>query len=133
MTKRWLKTHPRETPEDLLRRARDQRRAPTRAEAALWSALRRRQLSGAKFRRQHPIGCFIVDFFCPEVRLAIEIDGEVHARDEVSARDERRSHALERLDVVVMRFTTSEVLESLEAVVTAIGARIVERRTGRIG
>ena len=114
--------------EELLRRARDQRRHPTRAEAVLWSALRRRQIAGAKFRRQHRIGPFIADFFCPEARLAIEIDGVIHDRSEVAARDEQRSLALERLGVVVMRFTSDEVLGSLAAVTTAIEECIVELR-----
>ena len=59
-------------------RARDMRKALTPPEARLWNALRRRAVGGLKFRRQHPIGPFIVDFFCPSAQLIVEVDGSLH-------------------------------------------------------
>jgi very-short-patch-repair endonuclease len=60
--------------------ARELRRRPTEAEARLWTALRRRQVGGALFRRQHPLGRFVLDFYCAAHQLCVEVDGEVHAR-----------------------------------------------------
>jgi very-short-patch-repair endonuclease len=59
--------------------ARDLRIRQTAAEVMLWEALRNRRLDGVKFRRQHPVGPFVIDFCCPERRLAIEVDGGIHA------------------------------------------------------
>ena len=68
----------RQVREGLIERARQMRKEPTNAEALLWVRLRKRQLDGLKFRRQHIVQYFIVDFYCPRVKLVIEIDGPVH-------------------------------------------------------
>ncbi len=73
-----------------LRRARSLRRQLTPPEAKLWRRLRDRR-ADFKFRRQHPIGSYVLDFFCPEVRLAVEVDGDQHARREQIIRDRERS------------------------------------------
>jgi very-short-patch-repair endonuclease len=70
--------HPR-TPPILLQAARELRHPQTPAEQKLWSRLRNRQLNGFKFRRQHPIDRFIIDFYCDEAKLCIEVDGDSHA------------------------------------------------------
>ena len=91
----------------------------TDAEAAVWWLLRNRNL-GVKFRRQHPIGRFVLDFYCPELRLAIEVDGNQHAADAARTRDAARSEALRHQGIRVVRFTNREVLLESEAVAEAI-------------
>ncbi|HEY3304491.1 MAG TPA: DUF559 domain-containing protein [Candidatus Binatia bacterium] len=98
--------------------ARRLRRDQTETERRLWARLRARQLRGAKFRRQHPIGRFIADFCCLEYGLVIELDGGQHAmRAEV---DQRRSAFLGRRGFRVLRFWDNQVLEDIDAVLEKI-------------
>jgi very-short-patch-repair endonuclease len=99
-------------------RARDLRRNMTEAEHVLWSRLRRRQLRGARFRRQMVLGSYIVDFVCVEQRLIIELDGGQHTlqRDY----DDRRTNWLNSQNFRVLRFWNSDVLEELDVVLEAI-------------
>ena len=99
-------------------RARELRKEQTPAEQKLWSVLRNRNLGGYKFRRQHAIGRFIVDFYCPETRLVIEVDGSVHANQE--AYDLMRTHWLEDRGYAVIRFTNSDIKQRLEGVAAEI-------------
>jgi very-short-patch-repair endonuclease len=101
----------------LLDAARASRRAPTISEALLWEALRRRQL-GVNFRRQQPIGPFIVDFYCPARRLIIEVDGKVH--DGQKERDAERQALLEAAAYRVMHFTAVQVEQELSSVLKHI-------------
>ncbi len=78
--------------------SRRMRRQPTKSEDLLWQALRKRQLAGLKFRRQHPIGPSIVDFYCHEKRLAVEVDGGVHQENDVKEHDLAR-HVPDRGEV----------------------------------
>jgi very-short-patch-repair endonuclease len=98
------------------------RRNQADAEVKLWRALRSRQIEGAKFRRQFPIGRYIADFICLEARLVIEVDGPQHALqvDE----DQERTEFLESKGLTVVRFTNIEVLTNLEGVVFAIVERL---------
>jgi very-short-patch-repair endonuclease len=98
--------------------ARSLRNAPTDAEIRLWAQLRRKQLGGFRFRRQQPIGAYVVDFFCPEAKLVIEVDGGQHS-DQV-AMDDIRSRWLEARGYRVIRFWNNEVLSNTEGVVLAI-------------
>lgn len=108
---------------DRLRRfSRALRRDATSAERRLWSLLRNRRLAGRKFRRQHPIDRFIVDFFCPEERLAIELDGAVHHDPARAEADTRRQRILESHGVRVVRFSNREVLATPDVVCAAIAA-----------
>ena len=95
-------------------RARDLRNNPTEAERTLWQHLRLCQLGGYKFRRQQPLGPYIVDFVCLEKRLIIEVDGGQHG--EQAARDTGRSAWLEAQGFRVLRFWNHEVLREIEAV-----------------
>lgn len=95
---------------EIIRRARLLRMNMTLAEKALWELLRRKGLNGIRFRRQHPISCFIVDFYCHRAGLVIEIDGDVHSEKEQSERDEDRTSELEKLGLRVIRFENEEVL-----------------------
>ncbi|MEX2318760.1 MAG: endonuclease domain-containing protein, partial [Bauldia sp.] len=92
----------------------------TDAEFVLWRALSRRQLDRLKFRRQAPIGPYIVDFFCGERRLAIEVDGGQHGRQGERLADARRDGWLAAHGVRVIRFQNDEVLSNLDGVCTAI-------------
>ena len=99
-------------------RARRLRRGQTNAESKLWRCLRNRQLDGAKFRRQTPIGRYVVDFFCEEESLIVELDGGQHAI-EIEA-DQARTYWLETHGYRVIRFWNNEVLENLEGVLERI-------------
>jgi very-short-patch-repair endonuclease len=100
------------------RKARQLRNNPTEAEQKLWSHLRRKQLLGFRFRRQRPIGRYIVDFVCLEVSLIIEVDGGQHAEE--IAKDEARTRFLERQGFRVVRFWNNDVLANTEEVLQAI-------------
>jgi very-short-patch-repair endonuclease len=102
----------------LLTAARELRQPQTPAEQKLWSRLRDRQLDGFKIRRQHPIDRFIVDFYCAEARLCVEIDGESHA--EQVDYDQARTEYLNERGYTVIRFTNREVFNQFEAVLQRI-------------
>ncbi|MDP8998975.1 MAG: endonuclease domain-containing protein [Myxococcota bacterium] len=112
--------------------ARAMRTMATAAEAQLWSALRGRQLDGWKFRRPHVVAGYIVDFYCAELWLAVEVDGGVHQAQR--AHDMRRDCDLALLGVRVVRLHNPDVLERLGAVVdrlACLGRRIAQQRALR--
>jgi len=88
----------------------------TKAEIVLWSKLKGKQLNGLKFRRQHGINNYVVDFYCPELKLAIEIDGDVHAYDSRIAYDKQRQKDIEALGIKVLRYANTDVLNNIEGV-----------------
>jgi very-short-patch-repair endonuclease len=92
------------------------RNQATPAERELWNILRQSNLSGYKFRRQHSVGRYIVDFYCPLERLAIELDGDSHFTDEAIEYDRERTAFLNCLNIRVLRFFNTEVQENLDAV-----------------
>ena len=96
------------------------RKKLTPAEATLWTLLKGKQLEGRKFRRQHSVGKYILDFYCPSETLAIELDGEHHFTDEGFAYDEERTNYLNSLRIKVLRFENEEVFQSPESVVAEI-------------
>jgi very-short-patch-repair endonuclease len=91
---------------------------PTPAEKALWKILRNNQINGLKFRRQHKIGQFIVDFYCHEIGLIIEADGNIH--DNRKAEDRVRTEWLQTMGLKIIRFSNEEILKNLEDVKTRI-------------
>jgi very-short-patch-repair endonuclease len=103
----------------LLQRAREMRHPQTPAEATLWRAIHNRNLS-YKFRRQHPIDHFIVDFYCAQARLCIEVDGPSHFEPDQAAYDLARTGFLEGLGYHVMRCTNEDVRYNIHAVVDEI-------------
>jgi very-short-patch-repair endonuclease len=107
-----------------LARRRQLRRSSTDAEASLWCHLRSRRLAGFKFRRQHLCGPFILDFFCAERNLAIELDGGQHFEPATQHRDARRTRYLVQCGIAVMRFPTDLVFRNLDSVLTAIFAAL---------
>src|SRR4051812_29898031 len=90
------------------------------AEARLWTHLQGRQADGYKFRRQYGVGPFVIDFYCPGLKLAIEIDGFSHADESVEIRDRDRQAYIESLGIRVIRFTNAQIYESIEGVVESI-------------
>ena len=105
-------------------RARELRRKMTDVEKLLWRCLRNRQLGGYKFRRQHPIGPFFVDFVCLEKKLVIELDGSQHAKS--LAKDIKRSDYLRERGYHVLRFWNNEVLEKTTPVLNVILSSLIE-------
>jgi len=105
-----------------LKRARALRRKMTLPEVILWQDLRRGQLKALQFRRQHPVGPYILDFYCSGARLAVEIDGSSHANERQSQHDERRDHWLGERGIRVLRVAAGAVLrdENLGDVLQAI-------------
>lgn len=88
----------------------------TRAEQALWDQLRSRRLCGKKFRRQHGIGKYVVDFYCPELRLVIEVDGDSHSPEDAKKYDAARDAFLRSCGLDVIRLQNDEVLSDMEGV-----------------
>jgi very-short-patch-repair endonuclease len=103
-------------------RARKLRESQTDVEGKLWSQLRDRQVHGVKFRRQHPIGPFIVDFCCFEKGLVVELDGGQHAKRNVA--DQRRTGFLEKRGYRVLRFWDNDVLENFDGVLEKISEAV---------
>ncbi len=108
-------------PKTVVERARMMRKEPTRAEAVLWDAIRDEKL-GVYFRRQRPVGNDIIDFYCEDLRLGVELDGEIHQfqREE----DQERQEELRRRGVRLLRFRNEQVLEDLEAVLNSLRAEL---------
>ena len=110
-------------------RAQRLRREATPAERKLWARLKAKQLNGLAFRRQHPVGPYIVDFYCAELKLAIEIDGDSHGNDDAQRRDEKRSAFISLKGVRIIRFWNADIHERLEGVLADI---LEEERAIRI-
>lgn len=123
----WMNTEKisRNVRKGLIERARQMREKPTPTEALLWEKLRKRQLGGLKYRRQHIIHTFIVDFYCPAARLVIEIDGSVHAAQEDY--DQEREACLKVLGYEVVRFSNKVVEEEMGIVLDGIYDACMER------
>jgi very-short-patch-repair endonuclease len=101
-------------------RARRLRASQTSAEARLWHALRGRRLAHWKFRRQHPIDKYVVDFVTMEGKLIVEVDGVTHGTDQELKRDAERTRSLEKLGFLVVRVTNIDVYENLGGVLEMI-------------
>lgn len=108
-------------------RARHLRQNMTEAERALWAQLRRRQAGGSRFRRQAPVGNYIVDFLCLETRLIVEVDGGQHAAR--TEQDPKRTRWLNSQGFRVIRFWNTEILENMDGVMETILRTLAEGRT----
>jgi very-short-patch-repair endonuclease len=113
-------------PNDTVQYARKLRRRLTLPEVLMWQALRRKGLAGLRFRRQHPIGPYILDFYCDELRLAVEVDGQSHDHPDQITHDQRRTAWLNRQGVQVVRLAAQFVLADIDG---ALG--VVRRTVGR--
>ena len=112
-----------EVPPNHFGRARELRKEMTSAEKALWSRLRGKQL-GIKFRKQHPIGPYITDFYARDVKLIVEVDGDTHFTPEAKSYDTVRTDYLSQLGLTVLRFTNLEILQQLDGVMEQINHAI---------
>ena len=114
--------------------ARALRERSTRAERTVWNWLRNRTLFGLKFRRQHPVDRYILDFYCPELQLCIELDGGVHNEFAVAMHDAQRDNDLAKLGITVMRIENHFVFEQPTATWDFLVGEVVKvlrERTGR--
>jgi very-short-patch-repair endonuclease len=107
---------------ELKQRRKELRNNATPAERLLWCSLQHGSLAGYKFRRQHSVGFYILDFYCPSERLAIELDGDTHFTEEALEYDRERTTYLNSLSIKVLRFLNTDVYDNLDAV----GDRILE-------
>ncbi len=110
----------------MIESARELRRNPTRAEALLWSRVRRKALGGFRFRRQHPVGPYIVDFFCNEANLVVELDGEIHFDPPIRHRDLSRARDLEAHGLKVLRLGNRQVIEDTAGALEIIRRTLIE-------
>lgn len=107
-------------PEDILKNARDLRRNQTDAEQLMWALLRDRRLLNKKFRRQHPINRYVLDFYCHDEKLAIELDGGQHNEEKNKLYDEKRAGFLTEQGIRILRFWNHQVLQETESVMQAV-------------
>jgi len=96
----------------------------TPAENLFWHFVRRRQINGYKIRRQHTVGRYIVDFYCPQFRLVIEIDGDIHKNPATKVLDEVRTDYFLSQGYQVIRFTNDQILNSLPRAIAALKNRL---------
>ena len=100
--------------------AKELRKKMTAAESTLWQRLRNRNCSGLKFRRQHPIERFISDFYCPEKKLVVEVDGGVHDKIDQQDYDAGRSEEFIKYDIKILRFKNEDIITDIENVLQKI-------------
>ena len=110
------------------RHARNMRKNPTKAEEILWEELRKRKLNGYKFRRQHPIGIFILDFYCCRKKLAIELDGAGHFTKSGRFYDNERTNFLNSEGITVLRFSNSRIFNDLGNVLNEIDHHLIKTK-----
>lgn len=96
----------------------------TREEIILWSYLKNSQLKGKKFRRQHGIGPYIVDFYCPKAKIVIELDGGQHTNIENEEYDRKRTEYLSNLGLTVLRFWNNDISENIEGLIDKISQKL---------
>lgn len=96
-------------PKDSFSKARNLRKDGTESESKLWFFLKNKKLDGYKFRRQHPLGLFIVDFYCHQLGLIIEVDGPYHNNEDQKIKDANRTKWLESNNMKLLRFTNNEI------------------------
>jgi 5-methyltetrahydrofolate--homocysteine methyltransferase/ATP-dependent helicase HrpA len=110
------------TSKKIIGRARILRKDMTNPEKLLWKELRRKQIKGTHFRKQHPIAGFVVDFYCHECNLIVELDGDYH--DFQIEKDKERTETLEAFGLTVIRFTNKEVVGNINKVITQIATHL---------
>ena len=117
----------RKVPPVMKERMRALRKEQTQAEAMIWEVVRDRRLD-VKFRRQHAVGHLILDFYCPELRLGIEVDGSIHQLPDVRERDRYRETYFADLGLTVLHFTNADVMQSTEYVIEML-RNVIHRLT----
>ncbi|MCX6252254.1 MAG: endonuclease domain-containing protein [Bacteroidetes bacterium] len=112
---------------EVLEKARILRNSMTPSEKIFWQKIRKKRFMGIIFRRQHPISRFIVDFYCHEARLVIEIDGLIHSNPANLEYDENRTYELEGLGLKVIRFRNDEVRFNIKEILEILKKEVIER------
>ena len=108
---------------------RELRNSMPTAEVILWARLKGRQLLGCKFRRQYSVGAFVMDFYSPEIKLGIELDGDSHFQEGRREYDQRRQAFIESFGIRIVRFLNVEIYDNLDGVLAAIEREVLERRS----
>ncbi|TMI62680.1 MAG: endonuclease domain-containing protein [Bacteroidetes bacterium] len=111
-------------------KAKELRNKTTAEENVFWLRLKE-TFAGYKFRRQHPISNYIVDFYCHKLKLVIEIDGPIHEQGDVKENDTRRQNDLENLNLTILRFTNAQIKLEIEKVLTIISELINSQEPGK--
>ncbi len=106
------------------------RRSLPPSEVILWSKLRSKQICDQKFRRQFSVGPYMIDFYCPALKLAIEVDGDSHFRNGEQGKDKVRQAYVESVGIHFLRFRNNEVRENIAGVLESIYRKVVELETG---
>ncbi len=110
-------------------RRKELRRNLSKAEAIMWNHLSRKQIAGYKFRRQHSIDQYVLDFYCPKLKLAIEIDGDSHFVPGAQEQDKIRQEHIEAFGIRFLRFTNEDVYKNIDGVCRAVYDAIEKLRT----
>ena len=113
-------------PQSSFIKARFLRKNETESEKILWEELKNNQLKGFKFRRQHPIGLYITDFYCHKLKLIIEVDGEYHNLPEQIEKDKERTQILESNGLRLIRFSNNEIQKNVEKTISEIVIKVDE-------
>jgi very-short-patch-repair endonuclease len=121
--------HPAKLPEEIRAYAREMRSRMTDAEALLWILLRNRRIAGAKFMRQHPVGRYILDFYCDEKKLGVELDGGQHG--EAVEYDQLRDDWLRAQGIQVLRFWNNQMLTETEALLEVIYLALNQKKSNQ--
>lgn len=108
-------------------RRRALRNTMPKAEIIIWSHLKNKQLHGYKFRRQYSIGKFVVDFYCPKIKLAIEIDGPSHFTEQAARYDRQRQEYIESFGIYVLRITNLDVYRNIDGVIERISELLLRK------
>lgn len=98
------------------KRRQDLRNNPTRVETLLWNILKGRRLGGYKFRRQHGVGNYVVDFYCAQKKVSVEADGEVHDSEQSKKNDRNRDVFIEKYGIKILRFANDEIERNIEEI-----------------
>jgi very-short-patch-repair endonuclease len=107
-------------------RAKELRKNMTDSETRVWEIVRNKKIMGLKFRRQHPIDIYIVDFFCYQLKLVVEVDGDIHNRTDQSIWDKNRTSEIESFGIEVIRFTNFEVMNQPDVLTMSIKMKCEE-------
>ncbi|MFC5624610.1 endonuclease domain-containing protein [Algoriphagus winogradskyi] len=114
---------------EIFRRAKELRMRLTPAESVLWERLRANRLNGLLFRRQHPVSKYILDFYCHQYQIGIELDGEIHDQSDQKVRDIARQEDLNALGIYIIRFKNHFVIQEVEEVLRLILMEIEKIKT----
>ncbi len=117
---------------EIFENAKELRQNQTEAEKVLWGNLRSRRCRGLKFRRQHPVKEFILDFYCHEYLLGIEVDGSVHENELAKEYDLNRTAELESLGITILRFKNEDVLNDTAKVLAEIEDKVAQLKKSQI-